>query len=291
MLSQPFMSSDLRFRIEDSGALTVLDRHSCIDILGLSTLSGLLAKMACPSGFRLDGLLEPIITGGCETPKAKQENRDGSETLSTSTPSVASSVSTALPSPEVPGPASNFGIVKDGSIYRSSFPKLPNFEHLESLGLKTILTLVDTPYPLENQQFVADGKIMHVQLPLPAHKNAFSSIPVESMERALSILMDPRNHPVLVHCNKGKHRTGCVIGCYRKINDWTMADIVEEYKHYAGVKARDLDEKYIRLFDEDSMRTTIEYSLPAAFGQRKLKLSQSAPAATMAAFPNRATTV
>ena len=34
---------------------------------------------------------------------------------------------------------------------------------------------------------------------------------------ALSILIDKRNHPVLVHCNKGKHRTGCLIGCMRKL--------------------------------------------------------------------------
>ena len=118
---------------------------------------------------------------------------------------------------------------------------------------------------------------MHVQLPVPAHKNAFCSIPVESMERALSILMDPRNHPVLVHCNKGKHRTGCVIGCYRKINDWTMEQILEEYRKYAGRKARDLDERYIGLFDAEAMKTAIEMSLPAAFPQRKM-LSQSAPA-------------
>lgn len=28
---------------------------------------------------------------------------------------------------------------------------------------------------------------------------------------------DARNHPLLIHCNKGKHRTGCLVGCFRKV--------------------------------------------------------------------------
>lgn len=121
-------------------------------------------------------------------------------------------------------------------------------------------TLVDEPYPIENQDFIARGNIMHVVLPLPAHKNAFDSIPLESMERALSILMDKRNHPVLVHCNKGKHRTGCVIGCYRKINGWSMENVLDEYRKYAGAKARVLDEKYMTLFNKDDMVKALGYT-------------------------------
>ena len=84
-----------------------------------------------------NGVFEPLNTE-CETPKARQD-APNEELLSTSTPSVASTASTALPSPEAPGPATNFGVVKEGSIYRSSFPKISNFEHMASLGLKTIL--------------------------------------------------------------------------------------------------------------------------------------------------------
>ena len=31
------------------------------------------------------------------------------------------------------------------------------------------------------------------------------------------LTLDRRRHPVLVHCNKGRHRTGCLVGCIRKI--------------------------------------------------------------------------
>lgn len=75
------------------------------------------------------------------------------EIISSHGPLIASSMSAALssskgkgsfsvedsgpPSP-TSGPMINFGAVAPG-IYRSSFPMSGNFEHLRSLGLKTIL--------------------------------------------------------------------------------------------------------------------------------------------------------
>ena len=43
----------------------------------------------------------------------------------------------APPSPTI-GPTPNFDEVASG-IYRSSFPRAGNFEHLQTFGLKTIL--------------------------------------------------------------------------------------------------------------------------------------------------------
>ena len=47
---------------------------------------------------------------------------------------------------------------------------------------------------------------------------------------------DTRNHPVLIHCNKGKHRIGCLIGCLRKLQRWSMTSIFDEYRRFAGTK-------------------------------------------------------
>ena len=49
-----------------------------------------------------------------------------------------SSVGESEPPSPTSGPPANFDIVAPG-IYRSSFPRIGNFEHLRSLGLKTIL--------------------------------------------------------------------------------------------------------------------------------------------------------
>ena len=53
---------------------------------------------------------------------------------------------------------------------------------------------------------------------------------------------------MLIQCSQ--HRTGCVVGCYRKIHDWTTPTVLAEYRKYAGSKARLLDERFIELFDE-----------------------------------------
>lgn len=97
----------------------------------------------------------------------------------------------------------NFGEVAPG-IYRSSFPMNGNFEHLRSLGLKTILTLVPQEYPAENVLFMKEHGISHFQIPIPAHKNESVTIPLQNIANALDILHNPERHPVLVHCNKGK---------------------------------------------------------------------------------------
>ena len=49
-----------------------------------------------------------------------------------------SSVEESEPPSPTSGPPANFDRVAPG-IYRSSFPRPGNFEHLQSLGLKTIL--------------------------------------------------------------------------------------------------------------------------------------------------------
>jgi len=52
--------------------------------------------------------------------------------------SAEGSVEESEPSSPTAGPPANFAEVAPG-IYRSSFPKLGNFEFLDTLGLKTIL--------------------------------------------------------------------------------------------------------------------------------------------------------
>jgi protein tyrosine/serine phosphatase len=54
-----------------------------------------------------------------------------------------------------------------------------------------------------------------------------TEIPGDVFERALCEVMDIRNHPLLIHCNKGKHRTGCLVGCFRKIQQWYVLNSIQ----------------------------------------------------------------
>ena len=142
----------------------------------------------------------------------------------------------------------NFGSVAKG-IYRCGFPQPENFSFLRCLRLKTILTLVHEGYTDEHCQFVNANGIQHFQVQIRAHKKKEDKIGEECMLSALKELSNPNNYPLLVHCNRGKHRTGCVVAAFRKILGWEMSAIVAEYRQYAGAKARELDIEYIKGVD------------------------------------------
>lgn len=145
-------------------------------------------------------------------------------------------------------PPANYGSVLPGSIYRSSYPEEKNFDFLEDLRIKTILTLVPEPISPEYQNFMDKAGIQHFHVHIKANKG---EVRVDSceMSRALRLVMDRTNHPILIHCNKGKHRTGCTIACLRRILGMDLDTIRDEYHTYAGVKARFLDEVFFENFD------------------------------------------
>lgn len=68
------------------------------------------------------------------------------------------------------------------------------------------------------------------------------------MSLALLALLDTRNHPLLIHCNKGKHRTGCMVGVLRRALGWSLASIFDEYRLFSAPKERFMDQQFIELW-------------------------------------------
>ncbi|KAF8474907.1 protein-tyrosine phosphatase [Kalaharituber pfeilii] len=143
----------------------------------------------------------------------------------------------------------NFALVWPG-VYRSSFPKEESFEFVRHLKLKSILTLFTEEYPASNTKFMNEVGIKHFQIGMPGNKEPFVNIPKDRVAAALEVVLDRRNHPILIHCNKGKHRTGCVVGCLRKIQQWGLTLIFDEYRRHSHPKSRALDQQFIELFDQ-----------------------------------------
>jgi len=114
------------------------------------------------------------------------------------------------------------------------------------------------------------------------------SSPDISNSSPVSICSDVRNQPVLIHCKRGKvsllhsswfssafcfhdttiafdfpdvdatsvffqHRTGCVVGCLRKLQKWCLSSVFDEYLHFAAAKARSTDKRFMELFDASSL--------------------------------------
>ncbi|CAN0075515.1 unnamed protein product [Discosporangium mesarthrocarpum] len=139
-------------------------------------------------------------------------------------------------------PPENFAMVDTG-VYRSSFPMKKNFPFLKKLGLRTILTLVIEDLPMANHEFIKTNSIRLVQIGVEGNKEPFKYIPLGDIHAAIREIRDPGNHPVLIHCNKGKHRTGCLIGCYRKTQGWALSSIFDEYIMFASPKERIVDQR------------------------------------------------
>ncbi|KAK9239577.1 tyrosine phosphatase family-domain-containing protein [Lipomyces kononenkoae] len=143
----------------------------------------------------------------------------------------------------------NFAVVAPG-IYRSSFPHAESFEYLKTKNLKSILVLVPEPYPEENMKFMKENNVQFFQVGMSGNKEPFVNVSDDTISTALKIAINPANHPLLIHCNRGKHRTGCLVGCLRKLQDWSLTMIFDEYRRFAHPKVRPLDQQFIELYDE-----------------------------------------
>ncbi|KAI9845373.1 MAG: hypothetical protein M1838_001773 [Thelocarpon superellum] len=141
----------------------------------------------------------------------------------------------------------NFSMVKP-AIYRSGFPTPEHFPFLQTLGLKSILSLVAEEYPAANVAFMEENHIQHFQVPIPGNKDA-ADISTSDIMTAMAVVLDSRNHPLLIHCNKGKHRTGCVVACMRKVHEWKLHAALQEYRQHSQPKERLADEQLIASFD------------------------------------------
>ncbi|EPB87419.1 hypothetical protein HMPREF1544_05729 [Mucor circinelloides 1006PhL] len=146
-------------------------------------------------------------------------------------------------------PPLNFAMIASG-VYRSGHPNKQNFAFLRKLGLKTILYFAMEDYPPEMQHFVEQEGIEVLHYRTEGNKEPFVEVNPEDISHALVKLLDKRSHPVLIHCLKGKHRIGCLVGCLRKIQRWSMTSIFDEYRKFAGTKVL-ADQEFIETFDHD----------------------------------------
>ena len=158
----------------------------------------------------------------------------------------------------------NFAMVERG-VYRSAFPRSKNQTFLLSLSLRCVVSLVPEDYPAGLLNFYQNNSIsshsctyhLHTVLSIDirllsfgvdGNKWPFKEIDDELMRSILKEVLDERNRPLLIHCNKGKHRTGSVVGCLRKLRGWSLSSVFTEYILFASPKFRWEDQIFIEAF-------------------------------------------
>lgn len=181
-------------------------------------------------------------------------HKDGIKVVDTS--NDASTFSNSLLVPD------NFGVVYPGIIYRSACPRASNFNFLESLHIRTIISLRQEEYSEEDLHYFTKHHINYYHIAMPGSKHrkndciSSSSNPDISdvddlVRKTLQLLLNKENWPVLLHCSRGKHRTGIVIGCLRALMNWPVGNRLQEYISFSHPKEREVDEEYIQNFSSD----------------------------------------
>lgn len=139
-------------------------------------------------------------------------------------------------------------------LYRSGQPSPVNFPFLLNLNLKTIIWLANEE-PQDTLLEFCDTYNISLQFAAinpdgGEDDNPWDGLTEHSIINALQTIVDKKNYPLLVCCGMGRHRTGTVIGCLRRIMGWNLASVSEEYRRFTGSRGgRILVELLIEAFD------------------------------------------
>jgi tyrosine-protein phosphatase SIW14 len=137
------------------------------------------------------------------------------------------------------GQVRNLRVVKDGVLIRCGQPSAAALKQLvRDYGIKTVVTLRDADTPGEPPPDAAEeawckAQDLNYQRISPAKWYAEDGEPpaADGVRKFLAVLDDPANHPVLLHCYAGVHRTGAMCAVYRMEYDgWDNATAIAELR-------------------------------------------------------------
>lgn len=133
-------------------------------------------------------------------------------------------------------PPANFAPV-ERRLYRCAEPQPVNFSFLKQLKIRTVVWLAAED-PNDNLLAFCDDndvRFEHLGL-LTEAASPWDHLTDNTIRVALELILDVENAPVLVCCSMGRHRTGTVVGCLRKLQNWSFASLIDEYSRFTGLR-------------------------------------------------------
>jgi len=119
----------------------------------------------------------------------------------------------------------NIGRVANG-IFRGAQPKPEGYATLKVMGVRTVINLRTRH---GEKEAVEAAGMRYVEIPM----NVWKNVDPAAVRKALSVMTDPANQPVFVHCQHGKDRTGLVAAVYRmEIDGWSEAEAEAEMEAF-----------------------------------------------------------
>ncbi len=141
-------------------------------------------------------------------------------------------------------------------VYRGNQPHDDDYAKLAEMGVRTVIDLRGGIFhgPKEKKKVEAAGmRYVCVRLSgLLAPRD-------HQIAKIVSVLEDPEQKPVFVHCKRGGDRVGLVMACYRMMHDnWTNEQAMDEACALGLTKWEILMRRYIRKFDAKKVREQCE---------------------------------
>ncbi|KAF1783762.1 Protein-tyrosine phosphatase-like [Phytophthora cactorum] len=193
----------------------------------------------------------------------------------TNSDAAAPVVVTTLPSMN---PPLFFEIVED-LVYRSNKCDATSFPFLATLQLNTVVYLSYDDLSRDLAAFFAEKEInvIHLGMKYRTASSQWKGISEGMAKETIEYILDQRRHPILVMCKTGVHFAGTMIGCLRRLQNWSLTSTIDkglvllaenldcmQYRNIAGsVKTRFENEQFIELFDVDLV--TLPQQLPSWF--------------------------
>ena len=107
-------------------------------------------------------------------------------------------------------------------ILRGAQPEPEGYTTLNAMGVRTVISLRTNH---GERKAVEAAGMRYLEIPISLWKN----VDPAAVRDALSVMTDPANQPVFVHCSRGVDRTGVVAAVYRmEVDGWSEAEAEAE---------------------------------------------------------------
>lgn len=127
----------------------------------------------------------------------------------------------------------HFATVKEGVLYRSGQLTAQGLRRIQhDHQIRTIVCLrKECAATLAEQEWCAKNEVRFVRIEPRNWNGPPGGADVDGpLRQFLSVMNDPNNHPVLIHCYAGTHRTGGYVAVWRIEQGWSNADAIDELK-------------------------------------------------------------
>ena len=154
--------------------------------------------------------------------------------------------------PSIVVPPIAFGCVESG-VYRGATPRVENIPYLLTLRLRTIVYLShEAPVAAVRSQYLETvPNVVRLGERYWVPEVSGVAVNFDLVKTALEMVLDVTNHPIMLCCATGVIETGAVVGCLRRIQNWCLSSVLQEYAAFADNLTRVEVMHAIEVFDQD----------------------------------------